>query len=197
MAMKGEPGTPLPKPDSKTPDVSIRPRPRSGLASPSIVIRSKRFRGRGVEGITVTVDVAGLYCRGQRDVDVGRRSEHPVGPRDVDVVSVIAQIGDTAGIERLAEREQDGRDPGRAQHELLARDLGRDRIRLSARVVGGPGHDGQRGRAHRSKLAPAVGPESTRPTVLVTVATPPLRIGTVNVAVVWLARKVSVPETGV
>ena len=62
MAMNGEPGTPLLKPDSKTPDVLISPRPRSGLASPSIVIRSKRFRGRGVEGITVTVDVAGLYC---------------------------------------------------------------------------------------------------------------------------------------
>ena len=135
--MKGEPGTPLLWPESRLPDVSIRPRPRSGLARPLIVIRSKRFKGRGVEGITVTVDVAGLYWRrGQRDVAVVRRSEHSVGTRDVDVVSVIAQIRDTAGIERLAEREDDGRDPGRAEHELLTRDLGRDRIRGSDRVVG-------------------------------------------------------------
>ena len=96
----------------------------------------------------------------------------------------------------MLNENSDRRDPGRAEHELLSGDLGWDRTGADG-VEGRPGHDGQRGRADGSKLSASGGTGEHQADRLADRRSPAWRIGTVNVAVVWLARNVSVPETGV
>ena len=128
---------PFPWPESRLPEVSVRPRFRSGLARASMVIRAKPPKGTGLERITATLDVAGLYWAAAIRMDPSSDVPNtPSRPADDGVIPVIAQIHGSVRVERLAEREDDGRDPGRAEHKLLPGHLGRDRVHRAPRVDG-------------------------------------------------------------
>ena len=138
VAMNGEPATPLPWPASRLPERSASPRFRSGLARALMVIRAKPPKGTGLAGTTATLDVRRIVLgRGDPDRAVVRSPERAVAARQDDIVPVIPQVRGTTRVEGLAEREDDGRDPGRADDELFPGHHRRHRVNRAR--LGRPG----------------------------------------------------------